>query len=104
MNPENAIIGDETGVGLPQAQPDETHIAEVKKKAKYSRSKEFAELKENMEQRIKLWQTFLPGSVPVTAVSKEERGHYWAIADAVIAELRMVIDGYESAEELSKDL
>ena len=102
MNPQHGIIGDVGGgPDLPQADPKQKDeaLAELNKKAKYSRSKEFSELREKMEGRILFYQSYLPGGVPVNAIPEEERGKYWAIADTIIAELRMVIDMYDGAQE-----
>jgi len=97
----NGIIGDVNPTELPQLAVD-THneaIAELNKKAKYSRSKEFQELKGKMEERIKFYQSYLPGGTPIVSITEEERGKYWAIADCVIGELQAVIDMYETANE-----
>ena len=100
------IIGDVSATELPQAPTDQQEVAltELRKKAKYSRSKEFAELRENMEARIKFYQSYLPGGTPIIAVTEEVRGKYWAIADLVIAELQQVIDGYRGADEQLKEI
>lgn len=104
-NSLNGIIGDVVSTELPimaDSQQEEA-LVELKKKAKYSRSKEFAELRAHMENRIKFYQSFLPGGVPIVNIEEAERGKYWAVADLVIAELQQVIDGYQNAEELAKE-
>lgn len=103
--PSNGLIGDAQPIQLPQMPEDQQQEAllELRKKAKYSRSKEFAELRENMEARIKFYQSFLPGGTPIVHIEEKERGKYWAVADLVIAELQQVIDGYQNAESLLKD-
>ncbi len=105
MQPSNGLIGDATGTELPQ-MADTQHeeaLNELKKKAKYSRSKEFAELRANMESRIEFYQQYLPTGNPVAALSTEEAGKYFVIANLVIAELKQVIDGYQSAADLLKE-
>lgn len=105
MGPNNAVIGDVQPPQLPQMPEDqrEEGLLELKKKAKYSRSKEFAELREKIEARIKFYQSFLPGGIPVVNIDEKERGKYWAVADLVIAELQQVIDSYQSADDLLKE-
>lgn len=106
MEPQSGLLGDVTDMtSLPQAAVDQQEEArnELRKKAKYSRSKEFQELKTHMEGRIAHWQSYLPGNVPTEAVPEEERAKYWAVANMVIGELRMVIDGYEAANEAVKE-
>lgn len=105
MQPSNAIIGDVQPIELPQ-MPNSEHeeaLLELRKKAKYSRSKEFADLREHMEARINFYKSFLPGGIPIVNIDETERGKYWAVADLVITELQQVIDGYQSAETLLKD-
>ena len=104
MQPNNGLIGDESPTELPQAVVNEDAVNELRKKAKYSRSKEFQELKANMEARIAFYQQYLPGAIPVSQVPEEERGKYWAVANIVIAELQQVIDMYESSEELLQEI
>ena len=98
------LVGDLNSTELPQKPEDEEVLGELRRKAKYSRSKEFAELKAHMELRVAYYQSFLPGNVPAEAITEEERGKYWAVANLVIAELRQVIDGYESANEQVKEI
>lgn len=106
MEPQHGLVGDISATELPEASLDkkEEALVELRKKAKYSRSKEFAELREYMEARIAHYQSFLPGNVPAEAVPEEERGKYWAVANMVITELRQVIDGYDGANEQVKEL
>lgn len=103
MDSDNSIVGDQSSVELPQAPVNEEALDELRKKARFSKKKEWKELVEHMDERIAYYQSFLPGNVPVTAISDEERGKYWAVADIVINELRMVQSGYEGAEELLKE-
>lgn len=101
MNPDNVLMGDlSQTTGLPQTSKDtqQEAIAELQKKAKYSRSKEFSELKANMQQRIEFYQKYLPSGVPVATLSQEDAAKHWPVANLVIAELQQVIDMYEGAD------
>lgn len=100
---DNGIIGDMTGVDLPQAPTNEDYINELKKKARYSKSKEFKELREAMEQRIDFYTQFLPDGRPVGSVAPAEAQKYWTVANLVIAELKAVISAYDGSVELLKD-
>lgn len=103
--PSNAIIGDAQPIQLPQ-MPDDQHeeaLLELRKKAKYSRSKEFAEIRERVEAKIVYYQCFLPGGIPPENIPEEERGKYWGLANLLIKELREIIDPYTDAEELLKE-
>ena len=86
---------------LPQAPAEKQQeaAAQVKRKAKYSRSKEFQELKGMMENRIEFYKAFLPNGTPAALASKAELEQNWPVANIVIAELQQVIDMYQNAEE-----
>lgn len=56
-----------------------------------------------MQSRIDFYQKALPDGRPVTAVDTVERGQMWVIANAVIGELKMIIDEYEDAAEVTKN-
>lgn len=101
MSPDNGLIGDIQSTELPQAPvaQQEEAITELKKKAKYSRSKEFAELKEHMEARIKFYQNFLPNGIPIATLPQKDASQHWPLANIVIAELQQVIDMYQNADE-----
>lgn len=103
MGPANGILGDNTGVDLPQKADDDSALTELKAKAKYSRSKEFQELKAQMELKIKFYQQYLPDGRPVGSgdIPKPEE---WIAANLVIGELQQVIDGYQMAEDMVKEL
>jgi len=103
MNPDNAIIGDMTSVELPQAAPNEDYVNELRKKARYSKSKEFKELRELVEHRIEYYKQYVPDGRPISTVPKKEVQELWPLANIVIAELSAVIATYDGAVELLKD-
>lgn len=102
MQPDNGLIGDISATELPEKPVDNDAINEIRKKAKYSRSKEFQELKENMMQRIEFYTKYLPNGTPVATLSQTDASRNWPLANIIIAELQQVIDGYANAEEESK--
>ncbi len=103
MDNTNAIIGDQTGVDLPQAPVDESALIELRKKAKFSKSREFRELREKMTERIDFYSKFLPDGRGLDVVSTKEAAENWRIATIVISELTAVMDAYDGSIELLKD-
>jgi hypothetical protein len=103
MGPQNGIIGDNYGIDLPSLQVDKDVLAEERAKARFSKSKEFKRLKDQMEARIEFYQRALPDGRPLTAVDAAERGNMWVIANAVIGEFNMLIADYENAAEVTKN-
>ncbi len=99
MGPANGLMGDSYGTDIPVTQVDEQSLDEEKRKAKYSRTKEFKQLREKVEMRIAYYQQFLPGNIPPENVTEEERGKYWAVANILIQEFRALINEYDAAKE-----
>lgn len=101
MNPQNGIIGDETGVDLPQTPVNDEAIIELRKKARFSKSKEFKDLRDAMDNRIEFYQKFLPSGmgVDISKVSAED----WRVANIVISELEAVKSAYDGSVELLKE-
>lgn len=96
--PQNIITGDDTGVELPQMQVDETSLLEEKKMAKYSRSSEFARIKQHCEDRIKFYQSHLPDGRDVRE-GVLPTPQDWVVANAVIAEFNALLNSYQIANE-----
>jgi hypothetical protein len=103
MNPQNALIGDESGIDLPQKPVDEQALGELRNKAKYSRSKEYLELKAKAQVRIDFYKSFLPDGRPVATASKAERADAWGFANLLIAEFQQLFGEHENAEQILKD-
>lgn len=106
MTPDNVLLGDLSQFEPPVKSDDEVNqeVAELRKKAKYNRSKEFGELKEYMQQRIDFYQKYLPDGRAIATISQEDASRNWPIASIVIAELQLVIDSYQDAEEQFKNI
>ena len=101
MNPQYGVVGDDYGTQLPETQVDQTALTELKHRAKFSKSKEFQELKQHCLDRIDFYQQFLPdGRSVLTDVPKPEQ---WQAANIVIGEFKGLIAAYESAAEMLKD-
>lgn len=102
---QNAILGDmDYGIDLPQTKVPVQDLTVEKNRAKFSRTKEFKELQEFIDLRIDFYQKCLPDGRPLTDVDTEERGKQWVIANAVIGELKMITNRYETAAEAVKNV
>ena len=102
MGPQNSLIGDSFGIDLPEMRVDKNELNEEKRKARFSKTKEFQQLKAKMESRIAFYQAALPDGRPVTAVDTAERAQQWVIANAIIGEFKLIIAEYEDAAEVVK--
>lgn len=103
MGPDNVLIGDMTGVELPEKPVDETALNELKKKSKYRKTKEYAELREKAQERIDFYKSFLPNGQPVATSDMAELGRQWALANIIIAEFEQLFGEHESADQLLKE-
>jgi hypothetical protein len=103
MGPSNGIVGDSFGIDLPEINLDDKELVVEKQMAKFSRTKEFARLKEILEARIAYYQSVLPDGRVLTEVDAKERAAQWAIANVVIGEFKMLINAYEQAAEATKN-
>jgi len=103
MGPQNGIIGDAVGIDLPQGGLPEDSLKNERAMAAFSKTKEFQRLKETIEERIKFYESWLPGGEKpeVTGLSVTELGHRWLVANEIIGELRGIILAYEMAKEVT---
>ena len=102
MGPKHAILGDITGVDLPQMAPNAQDLSEEKNMARYSKSKEFKRIKEWCEGRIAFYQNFYPDGREIS--DKLPSPEEWVIANTVIKELTALMNGYVLAEEIVKEV
>lgn len=102
MNPSNAIIGDETGFDIPQAEVQKEFLVEEKKMAKFTRTAEWKRIQEHCDERINFYQTFLPNGAEVgldVAPTTED----WRVANRVIGELKALRNMYQIANDAVRD-
>lgn len=97
-------ILDEGGVTPPVMEMPAEELKEEKQMAKFAKTQEFKKLKEHFEARIEYYQSFLPDGRPLTSANKEERNDMWLVANAIIGELKLVIQAYEQAAEAVKNV
>ena len=98
MQPSNAIIGDLTGVELPQMVPDEKDLAEEKNMARYSKTKEFQRIADHFQERIDFYQKYLPNGADV-GLDVRPTPEDWSVANRIIGEFNLVINMFEQATE-----
>jgi hypothetical protein len=99
MGPKNGVIGDlDFGTSFPEMRIPERDLTEEKKMARFSKTAEFKRLKGHLEQRIEHYQTMLPDGRALTSVSPQELAEHWLVANAVVAELKLIIASYEQVQ------
>jgi hypothetical protein len=103
MDSNNAVIGDSPIVDLPQSQPNTEEIDNLRQRARFSKTKEFRELREAMDERIEFYSNFLPDG-RLVATSDKLAVQNWRLANIVIAELQAVKSAYDGSVELIKEL
>lgn len=99
MDSKNAIIGDNMGTDLPVTQVDSGVLNQEQSMAKYSKSREYQQLKQHLQSRITYYQSFLPDGRQVSDVPPKEQAEMWGVANTIIAEFNAVIMAYEGAAE-----
>lgn len=104
MGPQNAVVGNDSyGTEMPQTQTPENAMAEISKAAKFSKTREFQELKDYLQAKIKFYQSNLPGGTPIVHVDPAIVGSSWTAADTIVREFQAIIDVYENAAQQLKD-
>jgi hypothetical protein len=104
MDSNNAVIGDSGAVELPQTEVNDEAITELRKRARFSKTKEFKELRDALDERIVFYQTFLPNGNLTSQASKQQAAENWRLANIVISELQAVKNAYDGSIELLKEL
>ena len=100
---DNAFTDNSIGTELPQKPVDDTALRELRNKVKYSKSKEFQELKAVADQRIDFYTKFLPNGKPIVDTTPAEREKMWQVANIVIAEFQQLFGEFEFVEEILKE-
>lgn len=101
MNPQHGIVGDEFGTDIPETQVPDRDLTDELKRAKFSRTKEFKEQREYLEQRVAFYQNSLPDG-RIVGVGQTPTGEDWLVANAIISEINAFLDRYVQAEEAVK--
>jgi hypothetical protein len=103
MNPQNGLVGDAFATSLPQTPVATEAMDEVRRKAKYSRSSEYAELRAKAQERIDFYRGFLPNGMPIGSTSREELAGKWELANILIAEFLSLFSELDGAEAVLKE-
>lgn len=101
MAEQFGIVGNSFQTELPQAEIAKELLTEEKQKAKFSRTKEFAALKNHLNERMDYYKAFLPDGRPV--VGADVTPEDWKVANVIIGEFQAVINAYEQANEAVKN-
>jgi len=101
--PQNAVVGDTYGIDLPQTQIAKEDLADERRRAAVTRTKEWKDIKAALEYEIELQKRFLPGGQSVKDIPMDEVGPRWVAAVHVIDSLENVINYYERANEVVKE-
>ena len=96
---EHGIVGDAHVTELPETEVLVEELAEEKKMARYSRSKEFERLRDYMEGRIQFFQRHLPDGRPIAGAVDEDLISNWKAANIVIGEFKSVLTEYDNARD-----
>lgn len=92
----NGIIGDTFGMDIPDTQLDPQVSAEVQQAARFSKTKEWKQLKAYMEGRIAFYQAFLPDGRAIGATNDVKLAQeMWIPANVIIGEFVALMGQYE---------
>lgn len=102
MEPQNSLVSDFTGVELPEMPVDDSAKVELEKRKKYSKTKEYRELRAKAQERIEFYKHNLPAGY--NDATAERKAQMWGFANLMIAEFEQLFSEHENADELLKDL
>ncbi len=104
---QRGIIGDLDQIDLPMVNNDPQLLEEEQRKARFSKTKEFKELKDQIDRKIEFYSAYLPGGVSYEALLAvkdfEEIGKMTVLSSTIIGEFRQLIQTYETANEAVKE-
>lgn len=104
MGAQNGIVGDDFGTELPETDKLDPQMAEIQNAAKYTKTREYQELKSFLETRMDFYRQYLPNGKPVVGEQDvEELGKMWLAANVIIGEFSNIINVYEQAAKTVKE-
>lgn len=101
--PQNAIIGNDFGIDLPETDFPQRDLTDEKKMAKFTRTAEYARQKAWAEAKIKHYQTFLPDGRKLSEAPSSELSAHWIAANEIISVLNEFMTSYELANEIVEE-
>ncbi len=100
---QNGIPDMSSAFNIPTPQVHEDYLTEEKKVARFTKTEEFKRLKTYIEGRIAFMQTNLPDGRALSSVVGVDLTVEWKVANAVIGELKSILDQYERVKEAVKN-
>lgn len=101
--PQHGIMGEDFGTDLPTTDMPEQDLSAERNAAKFSKTVEFKRLKDHFEERMDYYRNFLPDGRSTLMTDTVQLAVEWKVANAIIAELKMIIGFYEQANEAVAD-
>lgn len=102
--PQNVIPDDNFGLELPTSQIDQPQLDEEVRKARYSKTKEFKEIKQYWEDRRSFFQSYTPGGAEIRfQIPDENVAQQWVLANNMINEIDAFLSRYSDAAKAVKD-
>lgn len=100
--PQNVPMGDmDESMNVPESVVPMETLVEEKNKAKYSKTKEFKEIRQYWEDRIKFFESYLPAGLETRwQVPSDDIAQQWVLANNIIAEVRAFLRQYDDAVEV----
>jgi hypothetical protein len=97
------IQGDSSPTELPRTQVSEELLIQEKNRAKYSKSKEFKDIREYWEARKEFFKTYTPGGAEIRfQVPNDDIAQMWLLANNMINEIDVFLSTYVNAAEVVK--
>ncbi len=99
--PSNAIMGDlDEPTILPETVVPELELTAEKNRYKYSKSREFKDIKDYWEARRTFFEGYLPGGQEMRfTVPGKEVAQQWVLANNIIAEINAFLRAYEEPKK-----
>jgi len=102
---EHVMTGDTFGTDLPKTQISEELLTEEKNLAKYSKSKEFKEIREYWENRKTFFMSYTPsGSEIRFQVPNDDIAQMWVLANNMINEINAFLSRYDNAVDVMEQV
>lgn len=97
------IQGDLSPTDLPKTQVSPDMLIEERNRARYSKSKEFKDIREYWQARKEFFQTYTPSGAEVRfQVPNEDIAQMWVLANNLINEIDAFLARYDNAAEVVK--
>lgn len=93
-------VPDLSTLTMPESEVDEDLLRREKEMARFAESSEYKKLAEHLESRKEFYKSYLPDGRPLTEKdSLDKLGQNWLVANAIIAEIDLILNNYKLAQE-----